>query len=117
MGWLTKKVNQALGVDRNIIPMGRPETKKKYDGETPVRKIVQDMGMDPDRVDVIADGDDLRPDDKIGDKTDITIMPKQRGGSPFDLTEQVSTCVIACILDPSGEDKALWDKVDEYLSR
>lgn len=75
MAFLRKKEDK-----RNIIPMGRPMVEKDYSAETLAKDIAKGEGMDPDKVDIIADGQDIQPDDAIGTAKDITIMPKQKGG-------------------------------------
>lgn len=67
-------------LQRNVIPMGRPEIKKEYPKTATYRQVVKDAGMSPENVDVIADGDDVDLDSNINETADITIMPKQKGG-------------------------------------
>jgi hypothetical protein len=116
MGFLTKGINKVLGIERNIIPMGSPSKSKAYDRKVTYRQVVADHGMDPERVDVISDGDDVNIDASINDSKDITIMPKQKGGA-VDFGEDVSACIIGYILDPASEDQKLWDKIEKYVNR
>ena len=114
MGALTRLVEGAI--QRNIIPMGRPETQKGYPKTAKFSRVVRDAVMSPDSVDVIADGDDVEVDDEVGGYKDITIMPKQRGGQ-FELSESISALALGILLDPQREDQELWTKIEAVIRR
>lgn len=111
MGTLTRAVEGLF--KRNIIPMGRPQETREYSKKAKFSEVVRDAGMEPHRVDVVADGDDVDVNDKLGDCEDITLMPKQKGG--FDLLEALSPILLGAILDPENEDKELWDKIEKRV--
>jgi len=80
MGAIKELQKELKGEERTILPMGRAETTKKYKNNTTLRQIVVDAGMTPTAVDVIADGEEASINEKLGSRTDITIVPKQKGG-------------------------------------
>ena len=112
MGILTRVIEGAV---REIVPMGRPETKKNYPSSTKVKDMVRDSGMDPNSVDVIGDGEDVDLDENIGDRTSFTILPKQKGGNEDDFGEEILQLLFGYILDPNEQDAELWDKLDRSI--
>ena len=111
MGILTKAVEGLF--KRRVIEMGNPQETRSYSKKAKFSEVVRDSKVDPSKVDVMADGEDVDVNDEVGDCEDITIMPKQKGG--FDLLEAISPILLGAILDPENEDPELWAKIEQRM--
>lgn len=105
MGYLT----------RMIMRLGQEPKKEEIKESMTAGQLLDKQGLSREQNEVLAGDRPLRDNDTIGSAQTIVIAPKQKGGSIMssDFLDHVSSLLLGHLVDPKGEDKKLWNKIDK----